>query len=130
MKLELNGIEVNCIIGDRPEDRVRPQLLLVDVELTVPDIAADTDCLKDTVDYVKSFRTRGSILLHRQACQWRRQNGAHSQRAASEDEVPGEGRCGRRFPEGNSLPPQRPAIAWMDIFRSIIWPFRLSRVHS
>lgn len=63
MKLELNGIEVNCIIGDRPEERVRPQLLLVDVELTVPDTAADTDCLKDTVDYVTLGETISAALV-------------------------------------------------------------------
>ena len=51
MKLKLNGIEVNCVIGERPDERTRVQRLRVDVELTVPDRAAETDELGDTVDY-------------------------------------------------------------------------------
>ena len=51
MTLKLNGIEVECIIGDRPDERLRPQTLLVDVSLEVPDTAAETDSLADTVDY-------------------------------------------------------------------------------
>ena len=51
MKLELNGIDVNCIIGERPDERVRTQRLRVDVSLTVSDRAGETDELGDTVDY-------------------------------------------------------------------------------
>jgi len=51
MTLKLNGIEVECIIGERPEERTRLQTLRVDVELSVPDTAAETDELADTVDY-------------------------------------------------------------------------------
>ena len=51
MKLKLNGIEVACVIGERPDERTRAQRLRVDVELTVPDRAAETDELGDTVDY-------------------------------------------------------------------------------
>ena len=51
MKLKLNGIEVACVIGERPDERDRLQRLRVDVELTVPDRAAETDELGDTVDY-------------------------------------------------------------------------------
>ena len=51
MKLKLNGIEVACVIGERPDERTRVQRLRVDVELTVPDRAAETDELGDTVDY-------------------------------------------------------------------------------
>ena len=51
MKLELNGIDVDCIIGERPDERTRTQRLRVDVVLTIDDRAAETDELSDTVDY-------------------------------------------------------------------------------
>ena len=51
MKLKLNGVEAECVIGERPDERTRAQRLRVDVELTVPDRAAETDELGDTVDY-------------------------------------------------------------------------------
>ena len=51
MKLELNGIDVDCIIGERPDERTRTQCLRVDVVLTIDDKAAETDELADTVDY-------------------------------------------------------------------------------
>ena len=51
-QLKLNGIEVECIIGDQPEERVNEQRLLVDVALDI-DLAdaAESDRLEDTVDY-------------------------------------------------------------------------------
>lgn len=51
MKLKLTEIDVDCIIGDLPEERVKPQRLLIDVELDVSDLAGETDELADTVDY-------------------------------------------------------------------------------
>ena len=51
MTLELNGIDVDCIIGDRPEERERAQRLSVDVKLEMDDAAAESDELADTVDY-------------------------------------------------------------------------------
>ena len=51
MKLELNGIDVDCIIGERPDERTRTQCLRVDVVLAIDDTAAETDELADTVDY-------------------------------------------------------------------------------
>ena len=51
MKLELNGIDVDCIIGECPDERTRPQRLRVDVVLTIGDGASETDELADTVDY-------------------------------------------------------------------------------
>ena len=51
MKLELNGIDVDCIIGERPDERTRTQRLRVDVVLAIDDTAAETDELADTVDY-------------------------------------------------------------------------------
>ena len=51
-QLKLNGIEVECIIGDLPEERESEQRLLVDVALDI-DLAdaAASDRLDDTVDY-------------------------------------------------------------------------------
>ena len=51
-QLKLNGIEVECIIGDLPEERESEQRLLVDVALDI-DLknAANSDSLDDTVDY-------------------------------------------------------------------------------
>ena len=51
MKLKLNGIDVDCVIGERTDERDRLQRLRVDVELDVPDTATRTDALGDTVDY-------------------------------------------------------------------------------
>ena len=63
VKLRLNGIEVDCVIGDRPDERDRVQRLVVDVELDVPDAAAETDELADTVDYAAlSERIRAALV--------------------------------------------------------------------
>ena len=50
--LKLNGIMVECVIGDRPDERTRTQKLRVDVEMEIPETACETDRLEDTVDYV------------------------------------------------------------------------------
>lgn len=51
-RLVLNGIEVNCIIGDMPEERKTEQTLCVDAELELDlGAAAASDCLADSVDY-------------------------------------------------------------------------------
>ena len=50
--LKLNGIEVDCVLGDLPEERTREQRILVDVSLELDlDAAAETDSIEDTVDY-------------------------------------------------------------------------------
>ena len=50
--MKLNGIEVECIIGDQPEERENEQRLLVDVALDIDLVdAAESDRLDDTVDY-------------------------------------------------------------------------------
>ena len=51
MKLVLENIEVDCIIGDLPSERVDPQRLSVDIELEISGEAAFSDRLEDTVDY-------------------------------------------------------------------------------
>ena len=63
MKLELNGIDVECIIGERPDERLRPQRLRVDVVLTIGDRASETDELSDTIDYaVLTERIRAALV--------------------------------------------------------------------
>lgn len=51
MKLFLRSLKVECIIGDLPRERSEKQVLEVDLELDIPDAAAETDDLADTVDY-------------------------------------------------------------------------------
>lgn len=51
MTLELNGLTVDCIIGERPEERLRAQRLALDISLTIGDEAATSDLFADTVDY-------------------------------------------------------------------------------
>lgn len=50
-ELLLNGIDVDCVIGERPDERTRLQRLRVDVVLEIADTACETDELSDTVDY-------------------------------------------------------------------------------
>ena len=51
MTLNLNNLDVECVIGERKDERDRLQKLRVDVELEIPDTAGETDELADTVDY-------------------------------------------------------------------------------
>ena len=63
MKLRLNGLAIDCIIGERPDERVREQELRVDVELEISDRAAETDELGDTVDYAAlADRIRAALV--------------------------------------------------------------------
>ena len=63
MKLELNGIDVDCIIGERPDERTRLQRLRVDVLLSIGDRASETDELSDTVDYAAlTERIRAALI--------------------------------------------------------------------
>jgi len=52
LRLELNGLSVDCIIGDMPGERVCTQRLMIDVSLEIGAAAAHSDALADTVDYV------------------------------------------------------------------------------
>lgn len=50
--LSLNGIEVDCVLGDMPEERSRPQRVFVDVALGLDlEVAALADSIDATVDY-------------------------------------------------------------------------------
>ena len=63
MKLKLNGIGVDCVIGERPDERTRLQHLRVDVELRIGDAVAESDELADTVDYAAlTERIRGTLV--------------------------------------------------------------------
>lgn len=53
MILELKDILVDCVIGEREDERGRLQRLRVDLKLVIPDNAALTDALEDTVDYAE-----------------------------------------------------------------------------
>ena len=66
MRLELNGLSVCCIIGDRPDERERLQELRLDLSLEISDRAADSDHLSDTVDYVAlADSVRGALIAAR-----------------------------------------------------------------
>lgn len=63
MTLTLNGLDVACIIGERPDERTRLQTLRIDIELEVGDLAAETDALDDTVDYAAlAARVREALV--------------------------------------------------------------------
>ena len=51
MKLFLESLVVDCVIGELPDERTRTQPLRVDVELEVGDEAVRSARLEDTVDY-------------------------------------------------------------------------------
>ena len=51
MTLELNGLVVDCILGDLPHEREKPQSIYVDAALEIDSPATLTDKLSDTVDY-------------------------------------------------------------------------------
>lgn len=51
-RLRLNGLEIECVIGDRAEERAREQRIMLDLVLTCGLRAAGaSDALCDTVDY-------------------------------------------------------------------------------
>ncbi len=57
-KLELCGLEVLCVIGDRPEERLREQRLVVGASLTLDlSAAAASDAVSETVDYAALAKT-------------------------------------------------------------------------
>lgn len=66
MTLKLNGLEVDCVIGDLPDERNRLQRIVVDVEMEVADKAAETDSIDDAVDYAElSGRIRAALVAAR-----------------------------------------------------------------
>lgn len=63
MWLELNGLFVECIIGDLPEERVVPQRLRVDVAVEISDKVGYSDDLADTIDYPALTNEIGNALV-------------------------------------------------------------------
>ena len=63
IELRLQGIEVDCVIGERPDERCRNQRLVVDVTLSVDAAADETDELCDTVDYAALSDRIRSVLV-------------------------------------------------------------------
>ena len=56
--LKLNGIEVECVLGDLPEERTREQRIQVDVSLEMDlESAGESDSIEDTV----TVRKFGSV---------------------------------------------------------------------
>ena len=63
MRLRLDGIDVDCVIGERPDERERLQRLRVDVELAVGEKAAESDELADAVDYAALAKSIRAALV-------------------------------------------------------------------
>lgn len=63
MTLELNGIDVDCIIGERADERNRLQRLMVDIRLEVDDAPAVSDMLSDAVDYAALTESVRAALI-------------------------------------------------------------------
>lgn len=51
MELELEKLEVYCIIGDLPRERLHRQRIELDITLETGDSAAESDDLRDAPDY-------------------------------------------------------------------------------
>jgi dihydroneopterin aldolase len=51
MILSLDGLEVDCVIGERPDERERLQRLVIDAKLEISPASAESDDLSDTADY-------------------------------------------------------------------------------
>ena len=64
MILELNGIDVDCIIGERADERNRLQNLRVDVRLDICGDAAESDELSGTVLTKENWMTIFSRDVH------------------------------------------------------------------
>ena len=63
MLLKLKGLTVDCVIGERPDERTRLQTLQLEIVLSIPDRAGETDELADTVDYaVLADRIRARLV--------------------------------------------------------------------
>lgn len=68
LTLRLNGLDVDCVIGERMDERIRLQRLRIDAELEIDDASARTDELEDTVDY-PTLADRIRRALCREKCQ-------------------------------------------------------------
>ncbi|MBO5643145.1 MAG: dihydroneopterin aldolase [Kiritimatiellae bacterium] len=66
MTLEINSIEVSCVIGDLEFEREKEQTIFLDVTLEIDDLAADTDRIEDAVDYVVLTDSLRNVLKQAQ----------------------------------------------------------------
>ena len=62
MILRINDLQIECILGDLPDERRIPQLISVSVELELGDDAGTGDRLDSTVDYVSLAKRLSSAL--------------------------------------------------------------------
>jgi dihydroneopterin aldolase len=63
MVLKLNGLKVDCIIGERDYEREKEQTLSLNIELEVLERACETDELSDTVDYAALAERVRAVLV-------------------------------------------------------------------
>ena len=68
MRLTLNSLDVDCVIGERLDERIRLQRLIIDAELEIDTPAITTDDLHDTVDYA-ALSSRIRSTLKKAKCQ-------------------------------------------------------------
>ena len=68
MRLTLNSLDVDCVIGERLDERMRLQRLIIDAELEIDTPAITTDDLHDTVDYA-ALSSRIRATLKKAKCQ-------------------------------------------------------------
>jgi len=62
--LHVDGISVECILGDRPEERLRPVAVCVDAEISFSMArCAATDMLEDAVDYTLAANAVSKALV-------------------------------------------------------------------
>lgn len=68
-KVFVNGLKVNCIVGINPEERVKPQDLLIDLTLQYPSLieAGTSGDLAHSADYAVLSAQVKEFVLHRQA---------------------------------------------------------------
>ena len=51
-KIIIKGLKADCIVGVKPEERLKPQQILVDLKLSLDlSKASVSDAIEDTVDY-------------------------------------------------------------------------------
>ena len=63
--LFLNDFRIHCIIGDLPYEREHPQDIVLQMEIFCDTrLAAQTDALKDTVNYVSIINAVRDALIH------------------------------------------------------------------
>ena len=66
MTLRLDVIDVECILGERPNERTVPRPVRIDLSLEVKDDAAESDELSDAADYAEIVeKVRAALVAAR-----------------------------------------------------------------